>query len=206
VSLRARLGPLLGGRAFWLVCLTNAGLTAVRETFNYWTPQYLVKGVGLDPGVAGLLSFVFPAAGAVSAVGAGWAADRLGGRFGRVIVPSLVVAVAALVAFAAADLRGEPGLALGLIAAVALGLMGPYTFCSGALALKLGGRRAAAAATGLIDAAGYLVGAIVSGELAGHLVKQAGFAPLLDVLVGVAVLTLLAAVLYWWHEERSDPR
>jgi sugar phosphate permease len=48
VSLRALLGPLLASRRFRLVCLMNAGLTAIRETFFTWTPLYLVDGVGLD--------------------------------------------------------------------------------------------------------------------------------------------------------------
>ena len=48
VSLRQLLGPLLASPTFWLVCLMNTGLTAIRETFNAWTPLYLEKGVGLD--------------------------------------------------------------------------------------------------------------------------------------------------------------
>jgi OPA family glycerol-3-phosphate transporter-like MFS transporter len=203
VSLRGLLGPLLASRTFWLVCLMNMGLTAIRETFNAWTPRYLEKGVGVSGEVAGLLSFVFPFAGAVACLAAGWGADRLRGRFGRLIVPLMVLTTAALVAFAAADLRGRPALALVLISLVALFVMGPYTYCSGVLALNLGGKRAAAASAGLIDAAGYLCGAVVAGEAAGHLVKRYGFGPLLDVLVGMAAATLVIAVVYWVLEERQ---
>ena len=45
------LRPLLASPMFWLVCLMNAGLTAVRETFNAWTPLYLEQGVGLSGNV-----------------------------------------------------------------------------------------------------------------------------------------------------------
>jgi OPA family glycerol-3-phosphate transporter-like MFS transporter len=202
VSLRELLGPLFASRLFWLVCLMNAGLTAVRETFNLWTPRYLEKGVGLDPRYAGLLSFVFPLAGAVAAVAAGWGADRLGGRVGRLIVPLLALAAGALGVFAAADLRGNGPLALALIGAVALLFMGPYTFCSGLLALNLGGRRAAAAAAGIADGLGYLAGAVVSGEVAGRVVTAHGFGPLLWVLFGTMAGTLGVAVVYWVTEER----
>ena len=104
--------------------------------------------------------------------------------------------------FAATDLHGRPTLALVLICLVALCVMGPYTFCAGVLALNLGGKRAGAASAGIIDAVGYLCGAVVSGEVAGHLVKHYGFAPLLDVLFGLGVGTLAVGVVYWYFEER----
>jgi OPA family glycerol-3-phosphate transporter-like MFS transporter len=196
------LRPLLASPMFWLVCLMNAGLTAVRETFNAWTPLYLEQGVGLSGNVSGLLSFVFPFAGAVASLAAGWGADRLGGRYGRLLVPLMALTTAALGWFATADLQGNAPLALGLIAAVALFVMGPYTFCSGVLALNLGGKQAAAASAGLIDAAGYVLGAIIAGELAGHLVEAHGFTPLWRVLFVVSAVTLVVAVVYWVAEER----
>ncbi len=204
LPLRALLGPLLASRTFWLVAVMNAGLTSIRETFNHWTPVYLKQAVGLDAGTAGLLSFLFPLTGAVACLAAGWGADRLGGRFGRLIVPLLALTAVTLGAFAALDLRGRPGLALGLIAAVGLAVMGPYSYCSGVLALNLGGRRAAAASTGIIDAVGYTAGAVVSGEIAGRLVNRVGFAPLLDLLFGLAVATLAVGVVYWLREERAS--
>jgi OPA family glycerol-3-phosphate transporter-like MFS transporter len=213
VSLGALLGPLFASRAFWLVCAMNMGLTAIRETFNAWTPRYLQKGVGLSPDDVGMLSALFPLCGAVASLLAGWGADRLKGRFGRLIVPLTALTTVALWAFANTDLHGAPALALALIGAIALCVMGPYTFCSGVLALNLGGKRAGAASAGIIDAAGYLCGAIVSGEVAGHLVKHYGFAPLLDVLFWLSVGTLAVGSVYWYFEERmlnriavSDPQ
>jgi OPA family glycerol-3-phosphate transporter-like MFS transporter len=202
VSLRVLLGPLFASRAFWLVCLMNMGLTAIRETFNYWSPRYLKAGVGLCDADAALLSFLFPLCGAVAALAAGWGADRLRGRFGRLIVPLVAVTTAVLGVFAAAELHGRPEVALVLIGAVALFVMGPYTFCSGVLALNLGGKRAGAASAGVIDSAGYFCGAVVSGEVAGRLVKSYGFGPLLGVLFWLAAGTLVVAVVYWVLEER----
>lgn len=201
VPLGKLLGPLFASRLFWLVCLMNMGLTAIRETFNAWTPRYLEKGVGLDPADVGLLSALFPLCGAVACLAAGWGADRLGGRFGRLIVPLTGLAAVAMGVFATADLYGRPTLALSLICLVALFVMGPYTFCAGVLALNLGGKRAAAASAGVIDACGYLCGAVVV-EVAGRLVMGYGFAPLLDVLFGLTVATFAVGVVYWWAEER----
>jgi OPA family glycerol-3-phosphate transporter-like MFS transporter len=124
----------------------NAGLTAIRETFKYWTPRYLEKGIGLDSAYAGLLSFVFPFTGAMACLLAGWGADRLRGHYGRLIVPLMGLTTITLVMFVQLDLRDNGPLALTLIGAVALFLMGPYTFCSGVLALNLGGKRSATCA------------------------------------------------------------
>jgi OPA family glycerol-3-phosphate transporter-like MFS transporter len=196
------LGPLFASRMFWLVCAMNAGLTAIRETFNAWTPRYLERGVGVSADDVGMLSAIFPLGGAVAAVGAGWAADRLRGRFGRLIVPLTALATAVLWLLGELDLRGRPVLALALLGAAAACAMGPYTFCSGVLALNLGGRRASAASAGIIDAAGYAGGALVSGELVGHLVKSRGFGPVMEVLFWVGVATCAAAAAYWYCEER----
>jgi len=202
VPLWKLLGPLLASRMFWLVCLMNVGLTAIRETFNAWTPRYLEKGIGLSTGDVGMLSALFPLCGAVASLLAGWSADRLKGRFGRLIVPLSALTTGVLWVFANTDLHGQPALALALISLSALCMMGPYTFCSGVLALNLGGKRAGAASAGIIDAVGYTGGAIVSGEVAGHLVKQYGFGPLLDVLFWLGVGTCVIGSVYWFFEER----
>jgi OPA family glycerol-3-phosphate transporter-like MFS transporter len=206
VSLIKLLGPLLASPLFWLVCIMNMGLTSIRETFNHWTPRYLQIGVGLEKEDVGLLATIFPLCGAIACLAAGWLADRLRGRFGRLIVPLMAVTTAILWGFTNADLHGRPAEALTFISCIALCMMGPYTFCSGVMALNLGGQRAGAAAAGVIDAVGYFCGAIISGELAGHLVKNHGFAPLLDVLLGLSAITLAVGIAYWIVEEREIRR
>lgn len=205
---RPDLGAIFRGLitrpAFWLVCGVNMGLTAVRETFNLWTPKYLNEAVGLQEEDCGLLSALFPLAGAVAAVLAGLAVDRLRGKFGGLIVGLLAAGVVAMLAVAVLDFRDRPTLALAVTSAVALFIMGPYTFCTGALAQKLGGANGSGVAANLFDTAGYAFGSVVSGVLAGWLVKQFGFAPLLWVLVGVLVVTQLTAVGYWWDERSAE--
>lgn len=203
IPLRQLLGPLLCSPRFWLVCGINAGLTSIREVFNNWTPRYLDKGLEFDPKVTGLLSFVFPLAGAFAALGAGWLVDRLGGRYGRLMVPLLAGMTIILGLLAGLDLRGQPVLALTLLGACAFFLMGPYTFCSGVLAVNLGGQRAAAASAGIIDASGYIFSALIAGTFAGRIVKHYGFGPLLDVLAVTGLATCAVAIAYWVIEERG---
>jgi OPA family glycerol-3-phosphate transporter-like MFS transporter len=195
IPLRRLLAPLLGSFTFWLVCLMNVGLTLIRETFNLWNPTYLNQVVKLHPGLAGMASLVFPLAGAASAVAAGWVVDRLGGRYGLVVVPSLAGLVAVLGVLAWAPLEGRPAAALALIAAAAVFLLAPYTFCSGVLAVKLGGQRGGSTAAGLIDTAGYL-GATLAGSGIGRLADAYGWGTAFGSLAGVAGLTLLVAGVY----------
>ncbi|MFM8273182.1 MAG: MFS transporter, partial [Gemmata sp.] len=183
VSLRALLGPLLTSGPFWLVCAMNVGLTLIRETFNLWNPTYLNQVVKLDPGTAGMASLVFPLAGAASALFAGWLVDRLNGRYGLVVVASLVGLVLALGLFAGLPLEGRAVTALALISAVAFFLLAPYTFCSGVLAVRIGGQRGGATAAGIIDTAGYL-GATLAGSGVGRVAQHYGWGTAFGTLAG----------------------
>jgi OPA family glycerol-3-phosphate transporter-like MFS transporter len=195
------LRPLLASPTFWLVCVMNLGLTLIREAFNFWTPTYLHEVAELSPAGAAKGSLVFPLVGAASALGAGLLSDRLRGRHGRVIIPSLVLLMAALWLFQGADARGQPLLALLLLGVVAFFLMPTYSFCTGVIALDLGGKRASSTAAGLIDTAGYL-GAVFSGYGFGRIVQTYGWAAAVLGLVVAAGLTLVAAVLYAVLQER----
>lgn len=200
VSLRRLFGPLFGSFAFWLVCLMNVGLTLTRETFNLWNPTYLTEVARLPAGWAATASLLFPLVGAGGGLFGGWLVDRFRGRYGLVLVPALVGLAAALLALArvpVGDLSDEarPVAALGLIALVAFFLLPPYTFCSGVLAVKLGGQRGGATSAGVIDTAGYL-GATLAGSGVGRLVQWYGWTAAFDALAGVTVVTLAVAVAY----------
>lgn len=195
ISLGKLLKPLLASFTFWLVCLMNVGLTLIRETFNFWTPTYLKEVVKLDPGTAGMASLVFPLLGAASALFAGWLVDRLNGRYGLVVVSSLAGLIVALGALAWLPLDGRTWLALALIGAVAFFLLAPYTFCSGVLAVKLGGQRGGSTAAGIIDTAGYL-GATLAGSGIGRLAQYYGWGTAFAALAGVAAVTMLVAGVY----------
>jgi MFS transporter, OPA family, glycerol-3-phosphate transporter len=190
--------------AFYLVCGINMGLTTVRETFNTWTPKYLLQVVGLAPEDCAWLSACFPLAGAIAALFAGFSIDKLNGRFGAFMVASLSAGVVSMLAVACFDFRDRPVLAIGITSAVALFIMGPYTFCSGALAQKLGGVHGAGVAANLIDCAGYALGSIISGLLAGWMIQQFGFTTLLGLLVGLLIATQFVACLFWWHEYQDQ--
>ena len=124
---------------------------------------------------------------------------------GRIVFPSLLALTAILLALGLVNVRGQPGLALALIGAVAFAMMAPYTFCSGVMALDVGGRRGGGTAAGFIDAAGYL-GAVASGLGVGALAESYGWVAAFAALAAAAALTCVVAAVYWIHQERAGPR
>jgi OPA family glycerol-3-phosphate transporter-like MFS transporter len=197
--------PFLRSPVFWLVCLMNMGLTLIRETFNFWTPTYLTRAVGLDEASAAQLSLVFPLVGAASALAGGWLSDRLGGRHGLVALPAMLALVAVLWVLAETPTHRQPVRALLLVSGVSFCLMAPYSFCSGVIALDLGGKRGSSTSAGLIDGAGYL-GATLSGVGVGAIAQHHGWPAAFTALVGVAALTALATILYCVVQPRPLPR
>jgi OPA family glycerol-3-phosphate transporter-like MFS transporter len=190
------LRPLLTSWVFWLVCLMNAGLTLIRETFNFWIPTYLTEVGGLDAGTAAQYSLLFPLIGAASVFVAGAASDWLAGKRSRIMLPSLVLLTVTLWLLSTASLNGRPLPALVLISAVSIFLLAPYSFLSGVLALDLGGKRGSSTAAGLIDSAGYL-GALPSGYGIGSLAEHHGWPTAFAALAVTAGLTALVATVYW---------
>jgi OPA family glycerol-3-phosphate transporter-like MFS transporter len=191
----AMLGSLLGREQLWQVCLINFGLTLIRETFNGWTPTYLVNVVGMNVGDAAIGSLVFPLTGGLAACAGGWLSERCGSRHGRVMLPSLILMVIALGVLSFLPLRGRHVEALVLLGTVAMFMTIPYSFCSGVLAIDLGGKRASATATGVVDTAGYLGGAF-SGWGIAAVASRSGWPMAFGVLAGTGLATAAVVGIY----------
>ena len=190
--------PLLRSRAFLLVCLLSLGCTIIRETFNVWTPVYMRDYLGYGMGSAARMSAIFPGVGAISVLACGWLSDRL--RNGRALLLFLGLAATAVALIVLMSQRpGEHGAALPLltIGAVALCLLGPYSYLGGAFALDFGGKQAGAMSSGIIDGVGYL-GAVLAGDSVARISVAFGWQ---GVFAGLASVSALAAVgagsLYW---------
>ncbi len=195
---------LASSQAFWTVCLLSLGLTLLRETFNNWTTTYLVHGVGLEPGDAAGKSALFPLAGGVSVILAGYLGDRLGPR-GRaaIIFGGIVLCGLALLLLGSTNFAGRPRAALALVVAVGFLLIGPYSFMAGAISLDFGGKRGGATACGIIDGVGYLFGGVVAGSAVARISDTLGWQGVFFMLAGVAGTTGLVAAWFLAGQLRS---
>jgi len=192
-DLGALLRTLVADRGFRLVCGISFGLTLLRETFNTWTPSYFVDAVGLVPSQAATASAVFPLLGGASVLLTGRLSDRPGAR-ARLLVVGVALASAALGLLAALQTTA-PWLAITLVGVTGFFLIGPYSLLAGAISLDFGGKRASAAAAGVIDGVGYLGGVLAGGGVAG-LAGSFGWSGAFAALAGVAVCTGVAAWLF----------
>lgn len=193
-SVAALLLPLLRSRAFLLVCLLSFGCTIIRETFNTWTPVYLRDFLGYSVSNSAGVSAIFPAVGAVSVLLAGWLSDRLGPT-GRSLLMFLGLIGAALALLALTGVPPGPSgslLPVTLIALVALGLLGPYSYLGGAFALDFGGKQASAASSGIIDGIGYL-GGVFAGDSVARLAMTFGWRGVFVTLAAVSLAAALSA-------------
>jgi MFS transporter, OPA family, glycerol-3-phosphate transporter len=199
------LRPLLLNRIFWMVCLLSLGFTLVRETFNTWTPQYLVEMGGMSAGKAGKASSLFPLFGGISVLICGIVSDRLGRR-GRaaILCVGLTLSVPALILLASVRFDGSATTPLVLLGTVAFLMIGPYSLLAGAIALDFGGKRRSATACGWIDGVGYL-GGVLAGNGIGAIAQNSGWKSAFLTLSGVAAVSWVIAIWFWLtlHERRG---
>ncbi|HYM42275.1 MAG TPA: MFS transporter [Steroidobacteraceae bacterium] len=193
-SFLERVLPLLRSRAFLTVCLLGFATTMIRETFNTWTPQYLHDFAHFSVSRAAAWSAIFPGAGALSVLLAGWSSDRLGANTRALL---LCAGLSATTLAMLMLMSVHPGAAGGVLPVAMIGiagfcLLGPYSFLPGAFALDFGGSQGAAAASGMVDGTGYF-GGIAAGSLMVWLSQQFGWGAMFLTLAVVGGLATLGA-------------
>jgi len=197
------LTPFLKSGAFWIVCFLSLGTTIVRETFNTWTPTYLHQFLGYSDGAAAKTSAIFPLLGAVSVLIAGVAGDKLGAA-GRSIVLffGMVLTTAGLCWMMALHAGAQGLLPIVLIGLVGLGLLGPYSYLAGAMALDIGGKRGGATSSGLIDGVGYL-GGVLAGDSVARVSVHYGWGGVFAALAAMSGLSAVAACVLFLNQKRQ---
>lgn len=195
------ISALLRSASFWCVCALSLCFTLVRETFNEWSPTYFVEFAKLTPADAASKSALFPLWGGVAVLIFGSLSDRLGNG-GRALLTLLALPVA-MALLLAMGLLPPSGLTPVLVALCGFFLIGPYSYLAGALALDLGGRKAGATASGLIDGFGYLAGVLAGEGMAKLSTGPAGWKGAFLTLAGVAFAALPPALILWKKAQRK---
>ncbi len=201
-TLAGLLVPLVTSPQFLVVCLLSLGLTLLRETFGIWSPTYFSETVGSSSAEAAHQSALFPLLGGSSVIVAGWLGDRLGptGRAGVIFAGCLLTAIVLFV-LGSVDFSSNSHAPVWLVGLVGFLMLGPYSYLAGAISLDLGGKQGGATACGVIDGVGYL-GAILAGGSVARLSVDFGWRGAFTALAGVALLTSVAAALFFQLQRR----
>ena len=149
------------------------------------------------------MSAVFPALGAVSVIIAGIAGDRLGAS-GRSIVlfVGMLLTASGLWSMTALKPGTQGALPMILIGLVGLGLLGPYSYLAGAMALDFGGKEGGATSSGLIDGVGYM-GGILAGDSVARVSVHYGWSGVFVALAAVSAASAAAAGLLFVYQRKQ---
>src|SRR5262249_58722131 len=92
---------------------------------------------------------------------------------------------------------------MGFTGLVAFGLIGPYSYLAGAMAMDFGGARGSALSSGLIDGVGYL-GGVLAGDAVARVSVRLGWQSAFLMLAIVCVACAVCAVMLFRLQARSD--
>ncbi len=190
----------------WVISVANLLVYTLRYTSLHWGPTYLQEMKGFSIVAAGWLTFGSEMAGLVSALVAGFVADRIfRGRAGRVCVIAMVLMAVAVWAFWVTP-PGSKLLCGALFVVMGFMVYVPQMLIA-AMAMNLGTKRAAAAAVGLTGIFGY-ASSIVSGWGVGRVVQKYGWDFAFILMIGCAIGTMILMAITWnvgAHTHGTDP-
>ena len=201
----ARLGALFRERTFLVVLALSFTLTLLRETFNFWTVDFLRTegGAHLSSSLAALLSMPFDVCGALGILLVGWGFGRLG-RSARPAFLAAILAVLALLLFVLPVFFriGLWALATG-VGLIGLLAYGPYSLLAGVLAVEVRGKEHAATVAGFVDATGYLAG-VLSGVAFGQVLTLGGYRLGFHVMAGLTAAGAVLSLFLYRQPARAE--
>jgi OPA family sugar phosphate sensor protein UhpC-like MFS transporter len=200
LELRAAQRAALRNPVLWAFGASYFFIKYVRYALLFWLPYYLSTTLGYAPDRAAYVSNAFEAGGILGVIALGGLSDRVRSlsRAGLSILSlcGLVLALISCVGFG-------PHLALTLVSLALVGalLYGPDALLSGAAAQDVGGRAAAATATGFVNGVGSL-GGILEGLTLPSISSHFGWRALFPLLSGLSLCAALALIPAW---RRGEP-
>jgi OPA family glycerol-3-phosphate transporter-like MFS transporter/OPA family sugar phosphate sensor protein UhpC-like MFS transporter len=191
----------------WVISVANLLVYILRYATLNWGPTYLQELKHVPPFTSSVLQAGNEFAGMISALVAGYVADRyFRGRAGRVCVIAMASMAAAVYGFWVTP-PGRLWLLVPLYLVMGFMVYVPQMLIA-AMAMNLGTKRAAAAAVGLTGIVGY-ASTLVSGYGVGRMVDAGGWRLPFMLMLGCAVGTMGLMALTWnvgAHPNLEQPR
>jgi sugar phosphate permease len=189
----AKVAGLFKELRFLIILALSFTLTMIRETFNFWTVDFIQteSGSSISNALAAYVSTPFDICGALGIVLMGWYFGRVGPKGRRNVLVAVLLTLA--VCFMVLPMFFNRGfwVLAGGVGLIGFLVYGPYSLLAGVFAVEVRGKAFAATVAGLVDGAGYIAG-VVSGVLFGRLLMMGGY-PL--GFKAMAVITVGSAVL-----------
>lgn len=185
-------------RSFLAVLALSFTLTLLRETFNFWTVDFLRTEGGSRVTIAdaAMLSTRFDLCGAAGILLMGWIYGRLGVSPRKWLLAGLLTLLAILLAVLPSFFHlGVWALTAG-VGAIGFLVYGPYSLLSGVLAVEVRGKGYAATVAGLVDGVGYIAG-FLSGVCFGKLLMIGGYRLGFQVMAGLTMVSALSCFLLY---------
>jgi OPA family glycerol-3-phosphate transporter-like MFS transporter len=201
-----RLLELFRERTFRVVLALSFTLTLLRETFNFWTVDFLRTegGAGVSSALAAFLAMPFDLCGAAGIVLVGWAFDRLNRGARQIFLASILATLAALLWVLPEFFRAGLWALTAGVALIGFLAYGPYSLLAGVLAVEVRGKEHAATVAGFADATGYLAG-VLSGVCFGKILTWGGYRLGFQVMAGLTAVAALLSLLLYRRPAREVP-
>jgi sugar phosphate permease len=185
-------------RYVWFAAFTLFFLNVVRYGFMTWAVKIFWD---LDPQIstATYKALLFPIAGAVGAIFAGWYSDRhLKTRRAPIaaVMMFLLAIFCALLYYSLAVVETHWIVPLIFLVGIGFTTFGPHMLVVTAIPMDFGSRKAASSVTGFIDGWGY-VGAAITGVGSGWLLEHYDLGGAFSFWIAGAIIGALLMVVMW---------
>jgi len=192
---------VLRNKGIWIAAFGLFGLNIVRYGFLDWAPTYFFEVQKAVISLAAFKAIIFPLAGSVGALSAGWISDKFfQSRRAPMAVLMLLILILAIWLFPRVSV-GSWLFGLVILAIIGFVTYGPHMIMVTALPMDLGTKEMASSATGFIDGWGY-IGATLTGIGTGFLLDNFGWNYAFYFwLFGAVIAAILMSVLWRYRRE-----
>ena len=201
-GIKDTIGTTLRNKGIWMVALGLFGLNIVRYGFLSWAPTYFFEVQKAAISSAAFKSLIFPLAGSLGALSAGWISDKFfQSKRAPIAVFMLLILILAVWFFPKIPITSWI-LSLILLAIIGFTTFGPHMMMVTALPMDLGTKEMASSATGFIDGWGY-VGAALTGVGTGFLLDNFGWNYAFNFWLSGAVMTTILMSILWNYKPKD---
>jgi OPA family glycerol-3-phosphate transporter-like MFS transporter len=173
-DMRVVFKQIVTNKFVWIMAAAYGCTGAVRQTVDQWFPRYLqdVHQIDLNSGLFLVVGFLIPFVASSGSFISGWVSDYFfEGR--RAPVAAGIYCLEVMVILVASQLHGAVPIAAAFVT-VAFTVNSTHSLLGPAAAMDIGGRKAAAFASGCINSFQYL-GAGAAMQILGRILERSGY-------------------------------